>query len=112
MQVEGRFASDAEQEVFGATHGEVGGYLLAIWGLPVPVVEAVALHHNPARFFSDKFNPLTAVHVANALQRADSADQATLLVDKDYLGELGFENKLVEWGELCREAEQKESAFT
>jgi HD-like signal output (HDOD) protein/CheY-like chemotaxis protein len=112
MQAEDRLASDAEQEVFGATHGEVGGCLLAIWGLPLPVVEAVALHHYPTRFFSDKFNPLTAVHVANALERGDSAEQAALLVDKDYLRELGLENKLVEWRELCCEAEQKESAFT
>lgn len=34
-----------EQEVIGAGHAEVGAYLLGVWGLPDPVVEATALHH-------------------------------------------------------------------
>ncbi|BDI29875.1 signal transduction protein [Capsulimonas corticalis] len=37
--------SAAEREVFGATHGEVGGYLLGLWGLPSVVVDAVIDHH-------------------------------------------------------------------
>ncbi|MCW3059286.1 MAG: hypothetical protein JWQ02_1107 [Capsulimonas sp.] len=36
--------SAAEREVFGATHGEVGGYLLGLWGLPPAVVDAVIAH--------------------------------------------------------------------
>src|SRR5439155_19134618 len=52
----------AEQQVFGATHAEVGGYLLGLWGLPVPVVEAIALHHCPGRSTQKCFSPLTAVH--------------------------------------------------
>lgn len=40
--------SDAEREVFGASHAEVGAYLLGLWGLRQPVVEAVALHHDLA----------------------------------------------------------------
>jgi HD-like signal output (HDOD) protein len=36
----------AEKEIFKATHADVGAYLLGIWGLPSPVVEAVALHHS------------------------------------------------------------------
>ena len=54
----------AEEQVFGANHAAVGGYLLGLWGLPVPVVEAIALHHNPARSLNRTFSPLTAVHVA------------------------------------------------
>jgi hypothetical protein len=37
--------AEAERLVFCADHAEVGGYLLGLWGLPVPVVEAIALHH-------------------------------------------------------------------
>jgi len=36
---------EAEKEVFGSTHSEVGAYLLGIWGLPDSIVEAVAFHH-------------------------------------------------------------------
>jgi HD-like signal output (HDOD) protein/ActR/RegA family two-component response regulator len=87
----------AEQQVFGATHGEVGGWLLGIWGLPMPVVEAVALHHHPVRFLSGAFSPLAAVHVANAFLHADSLDRAQGMVEAEYLRASGLEKKLPEW---------------
>jgi HD-like signal output (HDOD) protein/CheY-like chemotaxis protein len=59
----------AEREAFGASHAEVGGYLLGLWGLPVGVVEAIALHHTPQLSTAGEFGPLTAVHVANCLAR-------------------------------------------
>jgi HD-like signal output (HDOD) protein len=39
----------AEQATWGATHAELGAYLLGIWGLPFQLVEAVANHHSPER---------------------------------------------------------------
>src|SRR6185369_10484283 len=38
---------EAELELFGATHAEVGGYLLGLWGLPPRIVHAVAHHLKP-----------------------------------------------------------------
>ena len=37
---------DAERALYGTSHAEVGGYLLALWGLPIAVADAVADHHN------------------------------------------------------------------
>jgi putative nucleotidyltransferase with HDIG domain len=37
----------AESQVIGVGHGEVGAYQLRLWGLPTAVVEAVAWHHHP-----------------------------------------------------------------
>ena len=37
----------AELELFGVHHGDVGAYLLSVWGLPTSVVDAVACHHDP-----------------------------------------------------------------
>lgn len=34
-----------ERRVLGTSHGEIGAYLLGRWGLPLPVLDAVA-HHN------------------------------------------------------------------
>jgi len=96
-------ASSAEAEIFGSTHGDVGGCLLGIWGLPVPVVEAVALHHHPACFSGKSFTPLTAVHVANALLRAESSEHFHALVDRDYLSVLGLEKKVPAWWSQSRE---------
>jgi hypothetical protein len=41
--------------------------LLGLWGLPNPVVEAVALHHKPSASSARGFSPVIAVHVADAL---------------------------------------------
>lgn len=38
----------AERHVIGASHAEIGAYLLGLWGLPYSVVEAVAFQHAPA----------------------------------------------------------------
>ena len=97
---------DAESTVFGATHGELGACLLGIWGLPMPIVEAVALHHYPIRFLSKQFCPLTAVHVANAIEHEIQGENQTLLcavADANYLGELGLRERLDTWRDLCKE---------
>lgn len=38
---------EAEIKEFGCHHGEVGAYLLSLWGLPDKIVEAVLWHHGP-----------------------------------------------------------------
>lgn len=97
MRLHSGASFEVEQEVFGATHSELGGCMMGSWGLPVPVVEAVALHHHPACFLSRKFSPLTAVHVANALSCAESDEHFHALVERDYLAVLGLESKVSAW---------------
>jgi putative nucleotidyltransferase with HDIG domain len=95
---------EAETEVFGTDHAEVGACLLSLWGLPLPIVEAVALHHYPARLFSDGFSPLTAVHVANVLAHEAEPSVAPWArpgVDPAYLAHLSLENRLPDWREVC-----------
>jgi putative nucleotidyltransferase with HDIG domain len=62
---------DAELEVVGASHAEIGASLLDIWGLPEPIVEAVALHHHPASLVAERFTPLTATYAANIIAHSD-----------------------------------------
>jgi HD-like signal output (HDOD) protein len=57
----------AELLVFGASHADLGGYLLGLWGLPRTVVDAIAFHHTPGKAGHSEFGPLTALHVANVL---------------------------------------------
>ena len=55
----------AERELIGASHAEVGAYLLGLWGLPRPVVEAVAFQHAPAaQVAHSEFDVLTALQEA------------------------------------------------
>jgi len=39
-----------ERATLGTTHADVGAHLLAMWGIPLAIVEAVACHHEPGRF--------------------------------------------------------------
>ncbi|HXS21060.1 MAG TPA: response regulator [Steroidobacteraceae bacterium] len=81
----------AETAVIGASHAEIGAYLLGIWGLPYPVVEAVAHHHAPERIGPHEFDTLAALAVAHSLvPENDAGTFGTPLVpdarvDADYL---------------------------
>jgi HD-like signal output (HDOD) protein len=61
----------AENRVFGASHAEIGAYLLGIWGLPYAVVEAVAHHHQPQRVVHTEFDVLGALVIGHALATGD-----------------------------------------
>ncbi len=67
MSDEGASRCEAEQRVIGGTHGELGAYLLGLWGLPQRVVEAVAHHHAPGSVESETFDVVAAVEVASRL---------------------------------------------
>jgi putative nucleotidyltransferase with HDIG domain len=45
--VEGYPPVQAEREVLGTDHAEVGATLLYLWRLPEPLIEAISLHHQP-----------------------------------------------------------------
>jgi putative nucleotidyltransferase with HDIG domain len=98
---------EAEEQVLGANHAELGASMLAIWGLPIGIIEAVALHHHPTKFFSQTFCPLTAVHAANAIEHAESSAIASLPVDADYLAQLGLDQRLPVWWEQCKAEEKR-----
>ncbi|MCR4438167.1 MAG: response regulator [bacterium] len=92
----------AEEEHFGAGHAEVGAYLLGLWGLPDPVVEALAYHHRPQRCEGNQPSPLAAVHIANALDHAQEpgGSRNDEQLDQEYLERLGLSRTLPAWQEL------------
>jgi HD-like signal output (HDOD) protein len=97
---ENRPLIEVEQEVLGATHADVGAYLLALWGLPAALVEAVALHHEPGRTSELVFSPLTAVHVANVLEQEGQGPDhkaAASRLDSLYLDLLGIGSRVQVW---------------
>ncbi len=90
----------AEQEVFGATHAGVGACLLGLWGLPSTIVEAVAFHHAPHMAEAKVLGPLTAVHVANALEHElneTKPQKEFSALDMDYLTSIGVRDRLELW---------------
>jgi len=103
-QAESLGVDEAEIRVMGASHAEVGAYLLGLWALPDPIVEAVAFHHHPERCPEQSFIPLAAVHIANALdheiERCTAADGVLGHIDDRYLQQLGVSEKLDQWRRL------------
>lgn len=93
----------AEYEILRASHAEIGAFLLDLWGLPEPVVQAIAFHHNPAKSMENSFSILTAVHVANALinRKSLKSDQFPDL-DLFYLLSIHKKEELPQWIELSR----------
>ncbi len=73
-------------------HAEAGAYLLGLWGLPMPIIEAVAFHRQPQRSSTRSFWVTGAVHVAMALASGSE-------IDEDYLTKTGMLNKLPTWRE-------------
>jgi HD-like signal output (HDOD) protein/CheY-like chemotaxis protein len=93
----------AERETFGASHAEIGGYLLGLWGLPISLVEAAVFHHRPHDCQSSTFTPLTAVHAANVLEHEAAADQPGPLrpeLDREYLAQVGVWDHVAIWRTL------------
>lgn len=95
----------AEEAVFGAHHADVGGHLLALWGLAAPVVEAIALHHTPSLVEPVEFTPLVAVHVAQALVAEATPTREGLVadgVDETWLAKASFDYRLDTWRQAIR----------
>jgi HD-like signal output (HDOD) protein/ActR/RegA family two-component response regulator len=94
--------SAAERERFGCTHADLGAYLMSIWGLPHPLIQAVAFHDRPSDSINKLFSSLTAVHGADAIISA--ASESPILkdveLDEKYLMELGLKLRRRDWGEL------------
>jgi len=93
----------AEQRLIGTTHAEVGAYLLGLWGLPDPIVEAVAYHHLPESCVSHEFLPLTAVHVANAMAHVNDCGLETISdrLSSEYIACGAWDTHLPNWKVLC-----------
>ncbi len=92
---------DVEMEIFGASHTGIGAYLLGLWGLPAPIVEAVAFHHAPMQSGTPAMSPLLAVHAANLLihEKPESANPS-LGFDRAYLAAAGVPDHLEKWQSL------------
>lgn len=97
----GTTVADAERQVFGCTEQVVSAALLATWGLPDAVVEAVAFALEPSGAPTQKPAPLTAVHLAEAFARDAFGAGRGCEVDLEYLRRLGIAEHVAEWQAAC-----------
>jgi len=90
---------DAERQVLGASHAEVGGYLLWLWGLPDAVVEAVLGHHGSDGAPEAPGDLTTIVQFANSLVNKVPDDD----LDIEAFRRAGFIDDLKRWQQLANE---------
>ncbi len=97
------FVWERERRLFGASHAEVGAYLLRLWGLPNPIVEAAAWHHRPSECQAPGFSPLVAVHCADLLTK-EQEDHVEGTLDTAYLARLGLAERWPAWQALAEQS--------
>ena len=95
---------EVELEVFDASHAELGAAVLGAWGLPLPILEAIAWHHSPSASEDDTFSALTAVHAANAVEREKvlhKNGRAVSQMDSAYLTRIHLIKQRNVWRGAC-----------
>jgi HD-like signal output (HDOD) protein len=103
---EGISLRTAEKQIFNAVHDDFGAYLMGLWGMPGPVIEAIGFHHRLDNYPDNQFNPAVAVHLANAFYYEKYPDPITDVphaVDISHLKTIGLEDRIEPWRELCYE---------
>ncbi|MBD3337203.1 MAG: HDOD domain-containing protein [Candidatus Eisenbacteria bacterium] len=101
---------EAEAEILGVTHANIGGYFTETWSLPHSITQAVNFHLQPSKSMRFELTPLTAVHVADAADRLDLEKPELDLskhIDMDYLERLGVQDRLTHWIGLCADVQSQ-----
>jgi putative nucleotidyltransferase with HDIG domain len=105
VRVERRPIHHVEQELHGVTHAEIGAHLLALWGLPHSVTEAVAGHHDH-KWLEPPFDTVAAVQIATTLVEELEGERMMTVgeapePDLDYLERAGLASRLPHWRALA-----------
>lgn len=89
----------AQTHVLGVNHGETGAYLLGLWGLPYPIVEAVAFHQCPNESVVSDFSPLVAVHAASSSECTRSVNSSgfDVVLDRDFITRVRLSDRIEQW---------------
>ncbi len=103
---------EAEMEILGTTHAEVGACLMATWALPLRILEAIAWHHEPRLSDDRGFSLLAAVHSANVFAQENGDGGGGIgprdCINVSYLLRIGLGDCRNRWREYCGMAAQPE----
>lgn len=87
--------AQAERKLWGTGHAELGAYLLGLWGLPYPVVEAVARAYDPDAHTGPDIDVAAAVYIAAALaDAAMNGDPGAVQLDEAFIARKGLQGRL------------------
>lgn len=102
VKKENMFLLDAEMEVLGLTHQDIGGYLAVKWNLPETLISPISYHHQPVN--AQAYKTITAiVHLADYMAQFHKMGSFNygpeLTLDESIIETLKFSN-LEELGEF------------
>lgn len=91
--------AEVEAAIIGASHADIGAYLLSLWGLPYSVVEAVAEHHRAPTMPHRHRDAIHSTFIAEALLDTETTTRAVWehrvdTLDPVYVAELGLTDML------------------
>lgn len=101
---EGAPVLETERAILGATHADLGAYLLRSWGLPYRLVDIVAFHHEAPRFSALGMDAVHGVYIGEHLlaERRDVDETYWEFngledMDDEYLADLGIYERVMSW---------------
>jgi len=77
VKADGISEIEAEVSIFGFNHAELGGALLELWEIPLPIQNSACFHHQPTLATSDK-DETNIIYLANKLAHADTTSEETI----------------------------------
>lgn len=94
---------ESEMKVFGASHAEVGAYLLGLWGVSDPIIEAIKYCRQPELSLHHGMHPLMAVHAANLMKHKDVSEHPPggYPNGSSFLRKSEFANRLEHWQDIA-----------
>jgi HD-like signal output (HDOD) protein len=93
--------ADVEREIFGASHAEVGAYILGLWGLPDFILESIVFPSNPIPLSRENLDPRSVVHLADVLVMEHDGGVSELSWE---LSALDSEERGAAWRAVCAAA--------
>lgn len=94
VKAKNKLLYEAETDVLGFTHAEIGGWLLEKWNLSKGLVDCVRCHHNPA-LAGDNQKIVAIVHLSDIVVRAmrfgSGGDGKIPVISESAWNALGFE---------------------
>lgn len=85
-----------ENKCFGTNHQEIGGYLLKLWDMPFPIIEATMYHHNPLDENIINKRVVYVTHIAERYAWDTLGEKNYMSLNENVFTELGMEKKSFE----------------
>ena len=75
-------------------------FLMGVWGLPFPIVEAVAFHHEPRNVTDGARQLLAVVHAATVLVE-EALEEGDGRVDVEFIADAGLAGEMARWRSIA-----------